>query len=209
MAEINQYRQELKNKIVAYAMKEFYLRGVKAVKMDEISRGLHVSKRTVYEIFGDKEELLLAGMKAQRVEERIALDRYAQTSAHNVIDIISFVYKQQMKRNQQVGAVFFEEIHKMPRIVAYLQECHDVEREESKRFFEAGVKEGLFRPDVDYAMMMEIGRIAMEEIMHRQLYKVYTMQALFDNYFMVIIRGVCTEVGLELLNKAIEKQGIG
>lgn len=208
MAEINQYRQELKNKIVAYAMKEFYLRGVKAVKMDEISRGLHVSKRTVYEIFGDKEELLLAGMKAQRVEERIALDRYAQTSAHNVIDIISFVYKQQMKRNQQVGAVFFEEIHKMPRIVAYLQECHDMEREESKRFFEAGVKEGLFRPDVDYAMMMEIGRIAMEEIMHRQLYKVYTMQALFDNYFMVIIRGICTEVGLELLNKAIENQGV-
>ncbi len=39
-------------------MAEFYKRGVKAVKMDEISRGLHVSKRTVYEIFGDKEELL-------------------------------------------------------------------------------------------------------------------------------------------------------
>lgn len=204
MAEINQYRQELKSKIVAYAMKEFYLRGVKAVKMDEISQGLHVSKRTVYEIFGDKEELLLAGMKAQREEERLALERYAQTDAHNVIDIISFVYKQQMVRNKQVGAVFFEEIHKMPRIVGFLQECHALEREESKRFFEAGVREGLFRKDVDYTMMMEIGRIAMEEIMHRQLYKEYSMQALFDNYFMIIIRGICTEEGLELLNKAID-----
>lgn len=204
MAEINQYRQELKCKIVAYAMKEFYLRGVKAVKMDEISRGLHVSKRTVYEIFGDKEELLLAGMKAQREEERIALERYAAAEARNVIDIISFVYKQQMKRNEQVGVVFFEEIHKMPRIVAFLKECHALEREESKRFFEAGIQEGLFRNDVDYTMMMEIGRIAMEEIMHRQLYKEYSMQALFDNYFMIIIRGICTEVGLGLLNKAIE-----
>ena len=61
MAEINQYRQELKDRIISYAMPEFYKRGVKAVKMDEISQGLHVSKRTVYEIFGDKEELLLAG----------------------------------------------------------------------------------------------------------------------------------------------------
>lgn len=185
-------------------MKEFYQRGVKAVKMDEISQGLHVSKRTVYEIFGDKEELLLAGMKAQREEERLALERYAVGNARNVIDVISFVYKQQMRRNGQVSAIFFEEVHKMPRVVAFLKECHASEREESKRFFEAGVKEGLFREDVDYTMMMEIGRIAMEEILHRQLYKEYSMQDLFDNYFMVIIRGICTEVGLELLNKAIE-----
>ncbi len=54
MAEINQYRQELKDRIISYAMPEFYKRGVKAVKMDEISQGLHVSKRTVYEIFGDE-----------------------------------------------------------------------------------------------------------------------------------------------------------
>lgn len=191
---------------MAYAMKEFYQRGIKAVKMDEISQGLHVSKRTVYEIFGDKEELLLAGMKAQREEERISLERYAVTSARNVIDIISFVYKQQMKRNEQVGAVFFEEIHRLPRIVEYLKQCHASEREDSKRFFEAGVKEGLFRRDIDYGLMMEIGRIAMEEIMHRQLYKEYSMQGLFDNYFMVIIRGICTEMGLELLNKAIPEE---
>ena len=55
MAEINQYRKELRDKIIAYAMREFHQCGVKAVKMDEISRGLRVSKRTVYEIFGDKE----------------------------------------------------------------------------------------------------------------------------------------------------------
>ena len=63
----NDYRRELKSKIIEYAMNEFRQRGIKAVKMDEISRGLHVSKRTVYEIFGDKEELLLAGIRAQDV----------------------------------------------------------------------------------------------------------------------------------------------
>lgn len=47
----NDYRRELKSKIIEYAMNEFRQRGIKAVKMDEISRGLHVSKRTVYEIF--------------------------------------------------------------------------------------------------------------------------------------------------------------
>lgn len=114
MAEINQYRQELREKIIAYAMAEFYKRGVKAVKMDEISRGLHVSKRTVYEIFGDKEELLLAGMKMQQAKELQELEEFANTQARNVIDIISYVYKLQMRRNEQVGVVFYERFIRFP-----------------------------------------------------------------------------------------------
>lgn len=40
MVEINEYRKELKSRIIDYAMGEFYKRGVRAVKMDEISQGL-------------------------------------------------------------------------------------------------------------------------------------------------------------------------
>lgn len=50
MTEINQYRQELKDRIISYAMPEFYKRGVKAVKMDEISQGLHVSMCTRFSV---------------------------------------------------------------------------------------------------------------------------------------------------------------
>ena len=203
MAEFNQYRQELRDKIIAYAMKEFYQRGVKAVKMDEISQGLHVSKRTVYEIFGDKEELLLAGMKQKKEESRQELDRYARTKAHNVIDIISYVYKIQLRRNEQVGVVFYEEIHKIPRVMEFLREHHDQEREESRRFFAVGVKEGLFRSDVDYDVLLEVGNVAMEEIMHRQLYRKYSMQQLFDHYILVVIRGFLTQRGLQELEKAL------
>lgn len=106
MAEINQYRQELKDRIISYAMPEFYKRGVKAVKMDEISQGLHVSKRTVYEIFGDKEELLLAGMMRQLEENRSKLENFAKTQAKNVIDIISYVYKLQMGAQWDGGRSF-------------------------------------------------------------------------------------------------------
>ena len=203
MAEINQYRQELRNKIIDYAMAEFYKRGVKAVKMDEISRGLHVSKRTVYEIFGDKEELLLAGMKMQQAKEMQALEEFANTQARNVIDIISYVYKLQMRRNEQVGVVFYEEPHKIPRVVEFMREYHSKEREEGGKFFATGVKEGLFRPELNYEVLSEVGHVAMEEIMHRQLYRIYSMQELFDNYVLTVIRGFCTERGLMALDMAL------
>ena len=204
MVEINEYRKELKSRIIDYAMGEFYKRGVRAVKMDEISQGLHVSKRTVYEIFGDKEELLLAGLKIKNLEMREKLEAYSCNGAHNEVDIIGYFYKLQMEVNSMVGVAFYEEIHRMPRVIEFFNQEHEREFADRVKFLKAGVEEGLFRQDIDYSLTMELLSASMSEIMHNQLYKKYSMQEMFDNYFLVIIRGFCTERGVALLNKVIE-----
>ena len=204
MVEINEYRKELKSRIIDYAMGEFYKRGVRAVKMDEISQGLHVSKRTVYEIFGDKEELLLAGLKIKSQEMREKLEAYACNVAHNVVDIIGYFYKLQIEVNSMVGVAFYEEIHRMSRVIEFFDQEHEREFADRVKFLKAGVEEGLFRQDIDYSLTMELLSASMSEIMRNQLYKKYSMQEMFDNYFLVIIRGFCTERGAALLNKVIE-----
>lgn len=205
MTEINDYRKELKSKIINYAMGEFYKRGIRAVKMDEISRGLHVSKRTVYEIFGDKEELLLAGLKLKSQDMRSKMEEYARSGSHNVVDMLGYFYRLQLEVNRQVGEAFYEEIHRMPRVVEYLKDDHEKEHEDRTRFLEAGVREGLFRPDINYPVTLELMHIALKEIMHQQFYKKCSMQEIFDNFMLVVIRGICTERGLVLLNKALEQ----
>lgn len=204
MVEINEYRKELKSRIIDYAMGEFYKRGVRAVKMDEISQGLHVSKRTVYEIFGDKEELLLAGLKIKSLEMREKLETYSCNVAHNVVDIIGYFYKLQMEVNSMVGVAFYEEIHRMPRVNEFFNQEHEREFADRVKFLKAGVEEGLFRQDIDYSLTMELLSASMSEIMRNQIYKKYSMQQIFDNFFLVIIRGFCTERGAALLNKVIE-----
>ena len=57
------YRQELQEHILAAAMEEFRRRGVRAVKMDDIAGKLAISKRTLYEIYENKETLLLEALK--------------------------------------------------------------------------------------------------------------------------------------------------
>lgn len=203
MTEINEYRRELKDKIVEYAMTEFYKRGIKAVKMDEISQGLHVSKRTVYEIFGDKEEMLLAGIKARNENIREKMAIFARDVSHNVIDLIAYFYKLQIAHNEQVGISFFEEMHKYPRVIDYLQASHERDHADTLRFFKEGVKEGFFRPDVNYELHVEVANIALQEIKHNQLYKKYSIQDLFDSYFLVIIRGFCTPQGIKKLDQLI------
>ena len=45
-------------KVVAHVSQMIKTLGVKSVRMDDVAAGLGMSKRTLYEMFGDKEELL-------------------------------------------------------------------------------------------------------------------------------------------------------
>lgn len=50
--------EEAKEKIVETALQMFNSRGCRGVTMDDIAQTLHISKRTLYETFANKEELL-------------------------------------------------------------------------------------------------------------------------------------------------------
>lgn len=50
--------EENRKKIVDTALEMFNRRGCKGVTMDDIAQELHISKRTLYETFANKEELL-------------------------------------------------------------------------------------------------------------------------------------------------------
>lgn len=57
-----------KGRIIDQAMQMFVSQGIKSVRMDDIAQQLGVSKRTLYEMFGDKEGLLYLAM--ERYSER-------------------------------------------------------------------------------------------------------------------------------------------
>lgn len=71
MYEKENNRTELKHKTVTLAMNAFATKGIKGVTMDDIAMGLGISKRTLYEMFEDKEELLIACMLEHQREKNV------------------------------------------------------------------------------------------------------------------------------------------
>ena len=55
---ITAYKQGLRVKILTTAMADFRQRGIRGVTMDDVATELGISKRTLYEIFDKKEDLL-------------------------------------------------------------------------------------------------------------------------------------------------------
>lgn len=60
------YRRDLKERILTVAMQAFKLRGIRNVRMDDIATTLGISKRTIYEIYSNKERVVARRHYARR-----------------------------------------------------------------------------------------------------------------------------------------------
>ena len=60
-----------KEMIIEQAAKMFAEQGIKSIRMDDIAKTLGVSKRTLYEMFEDKEELLYLSIRYMQ-QQRMA-----------------------------------------------------------------------------------------------------------------------------------------
>ena len=202
MQEIKEtsYRISLRDKILDAALKAFAENGIRAVKMDDIATMLGISKRTLYELYKDKEEVVFQSITKYYKERR--KDRLDYAGNHNVMDIILYSYSQKAEESQNVCLQFYIDIQKYPRIVAYLEENHRQSRDNLRLFLLRGVKEGYFREDVNYDILPSLFDAIEQYIQKNELYRSYSLRDLFSNMLLVPLRGFCTEKGLKVLEEA-------
>lgn len=193
---ITHYRQELKGRILATAMREFSAKGISRVKMDDIAHELGISKRTLYELYSDKETLLLEGILASHQEANEHITAYAEQAEHNAMDIIMESYHTQMASIAEVSPVFFNELERYPRIAEYFEAQREQREREMYAFFERGIQEGYFLADLNYEIISSIGRAAVDYVMRDRMYERYRPDEIFRNVFTLLIRGFCTEKGI-------------
>ncbi len=205
MAELNDYRQELKSKILEVAMREFITQGIRKIKMDDIAHMLRISKRTLYEIFADKESLLLEGIQLDSSRFELMMEEYARQPGVNVVDIIVKFFEMQLEKESGINPQFYVDIRKFPRIIKFVDDMKGRLNKNSAGFFTRGVEEGLFRDDIDHELIFTIRSYALSSIMEHQLYKSYSVPEIINNFTLVLTRGICTEKGIALLDGAMRK----
>jgi len=199
----NEYRKELKKKILQLTMDEFVRNGIRAVKMDDVAKTLGISKRTVYEIYKDKEDILIDGLKTQFEKGREKMQKINETS--NVIELLAAFYKMHMEDSAKVNPLFYSDVEKYPKALKLIRQISHERDMQATGFFERGVKEGYFRDDIDYEVILQLAKNTSMSIMNNQLFKHYSMQKLLRNMLILYIRGLCTVKGVELLDELIEQ----
>ena len=199
------YRQELRERILKASMTEFLHKGVKSVKMDDIANTLGISKRTLYEIYSNKEELLLEAVRIHEEQFNMHITEYSKNVPHNVIDIIIEFYKNKILNVTDVSPIFIVELRKYKHVVEYIDNMHKERQAKAFEFFRRGVEEGFFRADVNFDIIQKISSAAVNYAMETQMYKEYSISTIMHNTIFLILRGFCTAKGIKELDAAIEQ----
>lgn len=198
------YRMELPGKILKTAMREFMRCGVKSVKMDDIANLLGISKRTLYEVYSNKEELLLECLKLHDDEYDSHMLEFTNDEHHNVIDILIEFYKQQIANVSDASAAFFQDLHKYKHVMEYFERKRQLRNRNAKEFFMRGVNEGYFRSDIDFDIVLRIGQESIEYAMRTEMYREYGMKHVLHNVLFLFLRGLCTGDGIARLDEFID-----
>ena len=198
---ISNYRIELRQKILETAMRLFKEKGVKNVKMDDISAIIGISKRTLYEIYENKEELLLEGLKNDNEQKLREMQEFVEEKERNEIEVMVKFVKMQMEALDTIHPMFFVEMRRYKRVLDYVHEHQEQRRARTLGFLRKGVEHGYFVEGLNYEIVHEMGNAIINHVMETKLYEHYPIQELFHNYVSVLMRGYCTDKGIAELKK--------
>ena len=180
------------------AMQSFRKMGIKSVRMDDLANKLSISKRTLYEIYNNKEDLLLECLKnhKEEMEKRI---HSLVTEESSAMDFLLVYLRLEAEDNAHTNPVFYYELEKYPKVKVYLESNHELRREMSLVIMRRGVDEGDFRKDVNYDLVNIMVESFLNYIMKSEVYRNLPLTTIVKNLLLVVLRGICTDQGLKRL----------
>ncbi|HET7819768.1 MAG TPA: TetR/AcrR family transcriptional regulator [Bacteroidia bacterium] len=195
---------DTREQILVAAQKLFFRNGIRSVSMDDIAADCGISKKTIYQIFTDKDELVHELMKEKLIEDEKSV-RAIHESCENVIEELLNISKHMEKVFSQIHSSIFYDLQKYyPKTWAlftgFKESCILKTVEES---LIKGIKQGLIRPEIDIKILT---RMRMEQISMsfsptvfppEQFSQLKVHLSLLDHF----LYGICTLKGHKLINK--------
>jgi len=201
---------ETRERILEHASKKFMSIGIRNVTMDTLANELSISKRTIYELFGDKDNLVIESLRFMILENNKQLLSIIE-NAENVVEAIFLIMKRQKEMREDFPVVFVEDIKRyFPLVQASFYSCKSDLKQFSASFtlLEKGISQGIFRNDLQIELV--------DNFIHELVSLLHTSERIrvlnpsdkdiFYNLLLPYFRGICTEKGLKLIdNELLEK----
>lgn len=191
-------------------MSMFIAQGIKSVRMDDIARQLNVSKRTLYEMFSDKEELLYQCIvKHKRDHEAEHSKRMKDID--NYLEMMLIGLKE-MSDNAVVTHRMRENLIKFyPKVYEKLvNEFNVKDREGLRKWIELCIKQGWFIPTLNVDLSLAVlyntaNNIHMQQNVWLPDDK-YRKEDILVYALITYIRGMATPAGVEVIREFCKRE---
>ncbi|MFM9839563.1 MAG: TetR/AcrR family transcriptional regulator [Cyclobacteriaceae bacterium] len=196
--------QETKDKILTGAEGLFMKYGIRSVSMDDIARQLSVSKKTLYQHFADKDELVTM-MSQQHMRRDVKEYEELTNASENSIDELNKISLQIKCDMEDMNPSLLYDLQKFhPKAWAlWLDHKNDFIKSSIVRNLKQGISEGYFRAEIN-PEMMGISRLILIEaafdgnLFPKDKFNLVNIQSQFFDHF---VYGLCTDKGRKLYEK--------
>ena len=198
-------KNELREKILKTANIQFYTHGIKDVRMDDIAAMLGISKRTLYQLFENKEELLYEGIK---YGHKLSIEKAKQLirNANGTMEVILSLYNLYLNQIKEINRNYFRELKKYPKVMEESRKRSRQNEHKVRAWLESGIKEGIFRADTNFEVLLYILKENLEFIATTTMFDNYTIEQISNSFILAYLRGVSTPKGQEIIEEYIKKQ---
>jgi len=197
---------ETKKDIIKRTLPLLIDRGLKT-SMDEIAQYLSVSKRTIYENFENKDELIYHCV-LQMIDESDDLNEYIKKSCNPIEELFPIVHE----NIRRIYGHRFKLIAELKRMYPKIYEQCLIKHKEDfynklKDVIQRGKKEGLFRKDIEEDIIIFYMPVISSAISEQKpsVSGSYSMKDIFSSIMIPLMRGMLTEKGIGVFEKVITK----
>ena len=201
----------MKEAILNKSLKMFVNHGFKSITMDDIAKEMAISKKTIYQHFESKNDLVAATVDyvfdsaASRLTE---IAENAQTPIHEHFDMKNCI-GDLFGHNIQPSAIY--QFNKYFPDLAKKVEKRRHENFESTiiRNLNEGVQEGFYRDDIDVEFIGRVFFLSSSSFLKDDIFEEFTKAKTIDElnvkFLEYHLRGIVTPKGLEVLEQILKK----
>jgi AcrR family transcriptional regulator len=194
-------QEKAKQKILAYAAKKIWTEGYSNVSIADFASELKMSKSTFYKYFGSKEDLLFAviGNFFSEIERKID-----EITSDPSLDLIGQIKKMLFVIGGRISQIEVTALQDLKRAIpdAYVQfetRRKNVILNKLIPLFEEGVRQGVFREDLDQTLVVTILMNAIQTVANPEFLAntPYALKDVFKHISSLVIGGNLTDKGRE------------
>jgi AcrR family transcriptional regulator len=193
-----------KTRIITESKALFMKLGIRSVSMDDIASQLGISKKTIYQLFADKDELVDQIIEADIQQIQTDCNKCCETS----IDAIDEIFKTMEMivaqfRNMNPMVIFDLQKYHHRSFEKFMQHRNTFLLEIITNNLERGLKEGLYRENIKIDILARFRLESMMLAFNMDLFPPTTFNALEVTLEIIqhFLYGLSTEKGYQLINE--------
>lgn len=197
----------MEERILNKARQLFYTCGIRSVTMDDIARETGMSKKTIYQFYSDKNEIVEKVISNLLTSHGLKIKGFCE-EAENAIHEVVLQSQSIAEIFQSLKPGFFFEVQKHFPAIWTLVDGHRSEcvLQGITNNLSRGIEEGLYRPELQIKTIAHIRQVQLRSVQNLQDFPAdqFTYHTLLNQLTELFLYGISSPTGQQQISKYIK-----